>query len=171
MYSNITYFNTNGKISQPCWWCNERVSCQEWYAACHKSCTSSVLRQQWQLSRRYIFNVFSKFVGKVSQEFQLYHNNNNNKNMFYLSHDMVQNRKYKIKHVAMSSQQIPSCPIIHVQQWFTLLHSTLPRTSWLSSWFLPRIPGSTRKFLGEPVNKALNSWLTKNFKKFLKPGT
>ena len=35
---------------------------------------------------------------------------------FQLSHDMVHNRKYKIKHVAMSSQQIPSCPIIHVQQ-------------------------------------------------------
>ena len=33
------------------------------------------------------------------------------------------------------------------------------------------LPGSTRKFQGEPVNKALNSWLTKNFEKFLKPGT
>ena len=88
-----------------------------------------------------------------------------------VSRDMVHNRKYKIKHVDMTSQQIPSCPIIHVQQLFNLLHSTLPRTSWLSFWFLPRIPGSTRKFLGEPVNKALNSWLTKNFEKFLKPGT
>ena len=35
---------------------------------------------------------------------------------------------------------------------------TLPGTYCLTSWFLPRIHGSTRKFLGKPRCKALNSW-------------
>ena len=49
------------------------------------------------------------------------------------------------------------------------LSDTLP--DWLIYCFLPRIPGCTSKFLGKPVTKALNSWLTQESEKILKPGT
>ena len=47
--------------------------------------------------------------------------------------------------------------------------SDLTSNFFFTSCFFRRIPGFTRKVLGNPVTKALYSWWTKN-KKILKPG-